>query len=243
MILGIILGGFWPWLAKLLQFIYDAIKSYVQKQFSTREARYRGVYAKARHPLLFGISLTELFVGIACALLIGITFAYAKNYLFSPDKLSVILVAAGITIVVCEMVRRLVAYYYRADTEYKFWDIGAIILVITSLLHQPFSRPARTIINEPGRLGAKKQGIIAVAPCMASLILSILFLLLLAWGRNYEMLGMEGFKMGMMLCVYSLMPFEPMDGMQIIRWNRWIWGLIFVPALLFYLGMLLFIFP
>jgi hypothetical protein len=242
LVIGIFLALFWPWLAKLLQFLYDAVKSYLQKQFSTKEAKYRGVTAKPKKPLLFGVSLAELFVGFACILLIGITFAYAKD-LLSADKLLVIIVAAGITIVVSEMVRRFAARHYKAETEYKFWDAGAIILIITSILHQPFSRPARTIINKPGELGARKQGIIAMAPCVASLLLSIVFLLLLAYGNNYEMLGREGFKMGMMLCVYSLMPFEPMDGKRVINWNKWAWGNVFLPALAFYLGMLLFVFP
>jgi hypothetical protein len=241
LVIGVLLAWFWPWLAKLLQFLYDAIKSYLQKQFSTKEAKYRGVTAKPKKSLLFGVSLVELFVGFACILLIGITFAYAKDYLLSVDKLLVIIVAAGITIVISEMVRRFTAHHYKAETEYKFWDAGAIILVITSLLHQPFSRPARTIINKPDELGARKQGIIAMAPCVASLLLSIIFLMLLAYGNGYEMLGREGFKMGMMLCVYSLMPFEPMDGMRVINWNKFAWAIVFLPALVFYLGMLLFV--
>lgn len=144
---------------------------------------------------------------------------------------------------VCEMVRRYIASHYKAETEYKFWDVGALTLVITSLLHQPFSRPGRTIINNPDGLGARKQGIIAIAPCITSLLLSIVFLLIMAYGNGYELIGSEGFKIGMMICVYGLLPFEPMDGVKVLDWNKLAWGIVFIPALLFYLGMMLFVIP
>lgn len=239
---GIFFLIFWPWLLKLLQFIYDAIKSYLQKLFSVKEAQLRDVKVKPRKKWLFGISRAELLVGIACALLIGITFTFARDALSDPYKLLVIVIAAALTIVVSELVRRYFASRYSAATEYQFWGVGALTLIITAIFHQPFSRPARTIVDKNAELGPKKLGIIAMAPCVASLALSIVFLLLLGYGNGFETLGKEGFKMGMMICVYSLMPFEPMDGKRVIGWSKTAWGIVFIPALLFYLGMLLFIF-
>lgn len=88
LVTGVFLAFAWPWLSKLLQLLYDAIKSYLQRLFSVREAKYRGVVAKQRRQSLFGVSLMELFTVLACILLIGITFAYVKDYLFSPENCS-----------------------------------------------------------------------------------------------------------------------------------------------------------
>lgn len=241
MLIGIILSMLWLWLGKLLAFFIDGLKSYLQKQFSSREARYRRVTANARKPFLFGISFVEMFVGLDCAILLGIAFAYARGSLFMADKLAMIVIAALLTIVVSELARRFIAARYKAVTEYQFWGIGAITLIITAVLHQPFSRPARTIINKPEEIGTEKMGKIAMAPCVVSLLLSIMFLVLMALGNGMETIGKEGFKMGMMICVYSLMPFEPMDGKRVIGWSKLAWVLVFIPSLLFYLGMLLFV--
>jgi hypothetical protein len=246
-VVGGILGFAWPllgsllvWPQKMIGLVYDGIKSYLQKLFSVKEEQYRKVKPKPRKKWLFGISITEFFVGIACALLIGITFSYARESLSSLSGLLVVTVAAALTIVVSELVRRYFAARYSVETEYQFWDAGAVILVVTAILRQPFSRPARTIVNRQGSPGAKKLGIIAMAPCVASLALSIVFLLLTAAGSGFETLGKEGFKMGMMICIYSLMPFEPMDGKRVIWWSKMAWGALFIPALAIYLGVLLF---
>jgi hypothetical protein len=50
-----------------------------------------------------------------------------------------------------------------------------------------------------------------------------------------------GFSMNMLSTVYSLMPFEPMDGGRIFGWSKLLWAFIFIPLLLFYLVMLVFI--
>lgn len=241
---GVVMGLSSSWivtfLGKLFGFIYEGVKSVFQKFFGTIVNKYRKPEIRQRKGLLFNISITEIFVGIACALLIGITFAYARGALSDLDKVAILILAAAFTIVVSELVRRYYAARYSVPTEYQFWGIGTVTLIVTAVLHQPFARPARTIVEKESEIEPQKLGIIALAPCVASFVVSIAFLLLMAYGNGFDELGREGFKMGMMICVYSLMPLEPMDGKRVMKWSRTAWGFVFVPALLLYLGVTLF---
>jgi hypothetical protein len=61
------------------------------------------------------------------------------------------------------------------------------------------------------------------------------------WGGFIAAIGVLGFSMNMLGTVYSLMPFDPMDGGKIYGWSKVLWGMLFIPLILFYLVMLVFI--
>jgi Zn-dependent protease len=106
----------------------------------------------------------------------------------------------------------------------------------------PFGQPARTLVNYSGEKGDRRNGVIALAGPAVSLSLAIVFLVLLAYFGSLTELWKSGFTMCMLACVYSLMPFEPMEGAKVLKWNKVAWGVAFLPALAFYLFMLIFVF-
>lgn len=229
---------------KFFGFLIDGIKSYIQRLFGVKEAKVRKTTAVTRSPVLLGISRRELLIAIVCIFILGAVFAYAKVFRLTLDVFVMFILAAGLTTVIHELAHRYFARRYNAETEFKFWDIGTISLLLTSLVFKtPMGQPGRNITNKQGELSPKVQGLISLAGPVASLLLALLFLLLMSIDIRQVNLGLTGFKMSMLACVYSLMPFEPMEGMRILKWNKPVWGLIFLPALGFYLFMLIFILP
>jgi len=119
-------------------------------------------------------------------------------------------------------------------------------MILTSwLFGSAFAQPARAIISakdmKPGNLA-----LVALAGPLVSLVLSFLFLALvpfkfLPWGGWIAAIGVLGFSMNMLSTVYSMMPFDPMDGGRIYGWSKLLWGVLFVPLVLFYIVMLVFI--
>lgn len=234
--------------SKLVGFVTDGIKSYGLRLFGLKEAQARKVSAKGKKPILLGLSSQELLIGLICILILGAAFAYAKGSILLLSTLLVFILAAGLSTVVHEAAHRFAAGRFKAEAELKFWDLGTLVLLLTSvLLKTPMGQPGRNITNKAGELSKKVQGLIAIAGPIASLLLALVFLVL--WGSNalggvgLQSLSLLGFKISMLACVYSLMPFEPMEGMRVLKWSKGAWGVLFLPALGFYLYLLIFVLP
>lgn len=246
-IFSVLLGNLISWLSpyfdKIIEFLLGGIKSFIQRYISVKESRIRKVTAAIRKPIFIGLSPLEITVGVFCAIFLGIVFAYAKGKLFVPDILLMVIVVSGVTAVAHELAHRYFSKRYGIGAEYKFWDIGTLSLIVTTILFStPFGQPARNIINRSGSMDVRKQGMISLAGPIASLLLSIIFLVLFILKIGPASLGSEGFKISMLACVYSLMPFEPMEGKIVMTWNKWLWALVFIPSLIFYLVMLIQVF-
>jgi Zn-dependent protease len=76
---------------------------------------------------------------------------------------------------------------------------------------------------------------VMVAGPVISISLACLFLLLVPFGGIWVLAGTVGFSANLLEAVYSLMPFHPLDGKGIAGWNKFLWVLIFLPAIVVYL--------
>ncbi len=233
----VVLG--WPWLSKIFDMLFSGIKSYLQGLFSTWEKKRRKPEVKKHEPLFFGFSLQEILVAVIGALLLGGAFSYVRGTLFSLEPLVIMIIVAGMTSVIHELTHRYVAYHYKARTEFKFWDVGTLTLIITSLIGQPFASPARTIIDNPGSLNKNVRGFIFLSGPIVSILLSIAFLLLITLNGVFDSIGITGFKLCIMTCVFQMIPIRPLEGRTIFEWNKLVWAVVFFPALIFYLYMII----
>lgn len=231
----------WLWLGKLFDLLIGGLKSYLQGLVSFGEKKVRDTKATERVPFLLGFSSQEIAVAVIGALLLGGAFAYVKGALFALESLTLLIVVAGFTAVVHEIAHRYMAYRYKAKAEYKFWDAGVVALVITSLIGQPFATPARTIVDEADKLESKARGYIYLSGPLASVLLALAFLGLFVYGGGLSSIGKDGFKICMMACVYQMMPIAPMEGRLVFGWSKLGWGIVFLPALVLYLGVMLFL--
>jgi hypothetical protein len=173
----ILIGGTialgWLWLGKLFNLLFSGLKSYLQGLISFGEKKLRKTTAMERVPFRLGFSSQEITVAVIGALLLGGAFAYVKGALFALESLTLLIVIAGFTAVVREVAHRYTVYRYKAKAEYKFWDAGAVALVITALIGQPFATPTRTIIDEADKLESKARGFIYLAGPQASALLAL----------------------------------------------------------------------
>ena len=229
-------GSLW---AKLWDFLSRGLINYFQGWFSFLEKNFRKITAVEHIPLVMGISSQEIAVGVISAVILGAAFAYRKKLLFSAESIFLFVVVAGFTVVAHELAHRYTALRYKATMEYKFWGVGMAIMLITTILtNTPFAQPARTILNARD-LDSRKSGIISYAGPVMSLLLALIFLGMVLYGGFLKDMGTIGFGVSALGCVYSLMPFEPMEGRRVYRWNKAVWAFTFVPALLVYLTVLI----
>ncbi len=232
-------------LPSFLKKAYDAVLGYVQGHMKSllfrKESKLYKVEAKERIPLFLGFSSVELLVIVAGSLLLALSYVIAKKAAFGPENIAIFLVAGVVAVVAHDIAHRYFARKYKVVTEYQFWWLGAIIMFVTAMLFGVvYALPARTIINNPGSMDRKGLGVIFLAGPLVSFGFAVFFLLLSLLGGVWLKVGMLGVSMNLLSSVYGLMPFDPMDGNKVYKWGPAIWAVAFVPILVIYLLVTIF---
>jgi hypothetical protein len=226
-------------MGKITAFFQKLLGNIAVGRLSTEEVKRRKIAALKRKEIFFGFSAMEIFAAIAGAIIFGISFTIAKGNWLDVTTFVIFFIVSGIGIAIHEMAHRFVAGRNNGLTEFKFWDIGTVIMLVTGgLFGLVFAKPYRTLISNAASLDKKTLGIIMLAGPVISVVLALLFLALIPLGGMYTLIGEAGFTVNLLSAVYGMMPILPMDGDKIFKWNRAAWALVFIPIALFYLLIL-----
>jgi len=150
-------------------------------------------------------------------------------------------VLVGLSLVAKEMAQKGTSRALESHATYRMWSPGIIVSVLSSFLGIVFAavggmqissenteRAGRWQIN----LSPKQMGIIAsIGPLMSLAIgMSLLMLspIVPSFGleRNLFVIGAE---INAVLALFSMVPFGPVDGDKVLRWNVTIW--LFIGAM------------
>ncbi|MGA9139333.1 MAG: M50 family metallopeptidase [Methanocella sp.] len=231
-ILGVYLAAFW---SRAFEFLYGLITTYAGEVASEKETEIRKIHAGQVKKIAFlGYSWRELIVATSCLILFGIAFVIADGMALLPGNIMFYVVVGGFVVVSHDLGHRLVAYWLKVKAEFKFWGLGSATMLLTSwLFGLVFAQPSRVIV-EKEKHNAEEMAAVMLAGPAVSLALSIIFLLMTPFGGPAGSIGLLGFSMNMVTVVYSLMPFDPMDGKSIFAWNRTYWAVLFIPITLLF---------
>ncbi len=227
---------------KIWKLIQKFIVSYAGKMASKKETEIRKIGVDKNRKLVFmGFSWKEMGTATFSAILFGLAFIIANRIDLFPGNIWVYVLTGGLVLVLHELGHRLVAHRSKIDSEYQFWGVGTIVLMVTAwLFGMAFAQSGRFLIEKKGASPRSLLIIMLTGPAI-SLILSILFLPLVFFGGILAQIGMLGFSMNLVTVVYNLMPFTPMDGKSIYDGSKLLWALMFVPVTLFFLVMTFFV--
>lgn len=160
------------------------------------------------------------------------------SYVLEPRFISAFLlttVIVGLSLVAKEMSQKGTARALESHATYEMWSPGIIISILSSFLGIVFAavggmRLASEYTERAGRwqinLSPKQMGIIAsIGPLMSlSIGMSLLMLspVLPTFGleRNIYFIGAE---INALIALFSMVPFGPVDGNKVLRWNITIW--------------------
>ncbi|MGA9048990.1 MAG: site-2 protease family protein [Dehalococcoidia bacterium] len=168
------------------------------------------------------------------------------------------IVAVGFGFLFHEVAHKLTAQRYGCWAEFRIWKAGLIIAVATSVLSFGsfiFLAPGAVHTVSSRKLSIKEEGHISCAGPLTNLVLGVLFYILYAlhgsWGQvgdfrwHLEILGLTlnsypdnifkligefGFKVNWWLAAFNLIPFGPLDGVNIFNWNKIVWSILVVLA-------------
>ncbi len=233
------LTSIWGKIWKLIQKFFV---SYASKIASKKETEIRKIKVDKNRKLVFmGFSWKELGTAAFSAILFGVAFIIANRMDWLPGNIWVYVLTGGIVLVLHEMGHRIIAHRSKVDSEYQFWGVGTIVLMLTAwLFGMAFAQSGRFLVDKKGASPRSLMIIMLTGPII-SLAISILFLPLIFFGGILAQIGALGFSMNLVTVVYNLMPFVPMDGKPIYDGSKLLWAMMFVPITLFFLVMTFFV--
>jgi Zn-dependent protease len=165
------------------------------------------------------------------ALAFGIALSGGFRAFFEPRGLIIVSLMAvvGISLgfVLHEMGHRFVARRFGCFAEYVMWPTGLILALVCSLFGFVFAAPGAVMIyprsDTWGRatLTRRKTGLISIAGPVMNVCLAVVFILL---NMAYPTLLFSlGAWVNTWLAIFNLIPFGPLDGAKILRWDKRAW--------------------
>lgn len=183
------------------------------------------------------IELRDLTV---CWLSLG--FCFSLQYLIPardiPYQQSVVqfaiyfgvaLVGIGAGFVFHELAHKGVAQRFGYYAEFRMWRLGLIIAVASAVLSFGkflFFAPGAVYTSTYKTPDPREEGLISAAGPASNIVLAGLFYLLAAGSGDAELwsiIGSFGFQVNLWLAAFNLIPFPPLDGVKILRWNKTAW--------------------
>lgn len=180
--------------------------------------------------------------------IIVITILFA--YLFNPTKslsyflllIPVSLITVGLSFILHELGHKYVAQNYGFFAEFKKWNEGLIIAILSSFFGFVFLAPGAVYITSIREITEEENGKISLAGPAVNIVLAILFLILeiIIHPVNaatvnlltYEisMITMLGFSINSFLAFFNLLPIPMFDGSKIFKWNKQLWLISIITA-------------
>jgi outer membrane protein assembly factor BamB len=164
------------------------------------------------------------------------TFAFSYVKVSSLDQILIILPTFFATSILVSFARTyILAVYTRRHgvwSEYKLWPFGlGLFLLSTLAFRTPFSSPTRTVRhsrNFTERLG----GFLSCAALFITLGFGAFFFVL--YKSGFALIGGTGLGMCLISAFFDTFPIEPMGGKDIYKYNKALWGILFVTTLTLY---------
>jgi len=142
----------------------------------------------------------------------------------------------GIGFLAHELSHKFLAQKYRLWAEFRANNFMLILAIAMSFLGFIFIAPGAVMIRGHN-IDYRKNGIISAAGPISSLILAILFLPLAFLGSGFlGMIGLYGYFINAWIGLFNLIPLWNFDGKKILDWNRIVYIILVIVALVLVFG-------
>lgn len=171
---------------------------------------------------------------IALAVAFAIFFAHSAVGM-TVSELAVLVgisaVTVGVGFLLHELAHKVVAVRFDQIAEFRADYKMLFIAIMSALLGFIVAAPGA--VHHRGRLTEREHGLIAVAGPVTNLALVAVFAPLLLFDGILGQIGGFGVLINAFLAAFNMIPFGPLDGRTVIRWNK----LVFVAVLLAGVGL------
>ena len=152
------------------------------------------------------------------------------------------LVTIGLSFILHELGHKYVAQKYGFFAEFRKWNRGLLIAIITGLFGFIFLAPGAVYIGSyTGIITDEENGKISIAGPIVNIILAVIFLLIEISLKPFFLLSsplstylmitaMIGFHINSFLALFNLLPIPMLDGSKVMKWNLPLWIVSIVVA-------------
>ncbi len=207
--------------------------------------------------IVLSVAFALVFSGLTLFGLLGGRASIPLFFLMLPVSLFIV----GTAFVFHELGHRNVARHFNYFAEFRKWDAGLkIALGFAFVIGAIFAAPGAVYIGRKKKKSWEEQtrwdqeypeytknsnnelGLISVAGVVINIILGLIFLGLLFFvvpsinSFNYALtlIFSLGYKINFILAGFNLLPFGPLDGKKVMKWNPLIWGILFIPIAIWF---------
>jgi outer membrane protein assembly factor BamB len=217
-------------IGKVRELLPDTFKQWIESLIASK--RKLKIEEKEGSPYL--PTKSEIIVYLVSILILTFSFAYVK-----VDSLSQFLMVLptfiGTSLLVGLVRTYILTIYARRRgvwTEYKLWYFGvAMFLISTVAFRAPFSSPTRRVHHSKNftqRLGCY----LSIAAVFITLGFAGFFFILLKSG--FVLIGGTGLAMCLITAFFETFPIKPMSGIDIYKYNKALWAILFLATLALY---------
>ncbi len=176
-----------------------------------------------------------LIISIAFALL----FTSIKNILSFNFIIALIISAftVGIGFLLHELMHKKLAQKYRLWAEFRAFYPGLWLALLFSLFGFIIAAPGAVIIQ--GRITKERNGKISLAGPLTNIILAIIFLIPIFFINKEGIIYLffsYGLSINSLLALFNMIPVLPFDGSKIYYWNKSIYFITTLIALLLFIS-------
>ena len=186
-------------------------------------------------------------------MVLTIAFTYPRMI---PELLTIVAVGVGAGFILHELAHKFTAQRYGYAADYEASPIGLMLALGLSIITNGgfiFAAPGAVMIRSRRVLyspveerywnsfqSAKEFAYISVSGAVVNLILALSFftasLFVMHSGLIYAILVI-GARINIFLAGFNMIPFGPLDGAKVMRYNPVLWGMVGIPSIILFLIM------
>ena len=191
-------------------------------------------------------SSREIIHLVASLLVLTIAFTYPN---LDPELMVIVAFGVGTGFILHELAHKFTAQRYGYVADYEASPMGLLLAIglkiFTGIV---FAAPGAVMIRgrryvygqdeyQYGDSTARELAYISVSGAIVNLMLAIIFLIVSLFIRNplvSEVLSWSAF-INVFLAGFNMIPFGPLDGAKVWRYNPVLWGIVGIPAIILFL--------
>lgn len=177
--------------------------------------------------------LIKAWLAISLAFGIFIGREYSVDFYMSFIISSI---TVGTAFIAHELAHKILAQKYGCFAEFRSFDSMLILAIVMSyFLGIIFAAPGAVMIKGP--VGVRRNGKISAAGPAVNIILAIIFIVILfstSQGILYTV-ALIGALVNAWLAIFNILPFGMFDGKKIIAWNKPIFFLLLISAIIIFI--------
>lgn len=168
-------------------------------------------------------------------LAVSVAFTILNTNLFNPGFMIyfiISLLTVGLGFIFHELAHKYVAQRFGCFAEYRANDQMLIIGILTAFFGFLFIAPGAVVIQ--GIITKKRNGIISLAGPVANIILALVFVVISFFVSSEFFLTAiaYGIQINYLLAIFNMIPILNFDGRKIWAYNKIIYVIIIISALL-----------